>query len=252
MSSKINLDPYNQATDEENDWQTVPILRQHKNKKRKFSALSPEKDLPTQNRYSPLQVDKNVVTNPMEKTTKPPPILLYGIVNIAKLKEVIDECLDQSQYSFKIVTKNQLRVTADSTESYKKLLSLVREKKMIGHTFIQKNERPYRIVIKNLHHSTPTDAIIEAVESTGNKVYGEIINARYGPEKTPLSTWFVNLAPGPNIDAIKKLKYIYHTSVTIEDPKQKKTVPQCKRCQQYGHTKNYCMRPYRCVKCAES
>lgn len=27
---------------------------------------------------------------------------------------------------------------------------------------------------------------------------------------------------------------------------------QCQRCQQYGHTKNYCLRPYRCVKCGQS
>lgn len=46
--------------------------------------------------------------------------------------------------------------------------------------------------------------------------------------------------------------HIYNTIVTIEDPRKLKTVVQCTKCQQYGHTKNNCLRPYRCVKCAEA
>ncbi|KAJ8737813.1 hypothetical protein PYW08_000408 [Mythimna loreyi] len=50
---------------------------------------------------------------------------------------------------------------------------------------------------------------------------------------------------------VNQIKIIYHQSVTIEDPRKRKTIPQCQRCQQYGHSKNYCMRPYLCVKCGE-
>lgn len=122
---------------------------------------------------------------------------------------------------------------------------------MIGHTFTRKDQRCYRVVIKNLHHSTPHSAIQDEIEKTGNKISGEIINARFGPDKMPTSTFFVNIAPGPNNKAVKEIKVIHHQAVTIEDPKKRKTIPQCQRCQQYGHSKNYCMRPYRCVKCGE-
>lgn len=255
---KVNLDPNNQPTNSENDWQTVPILRQHRgryNKRRRMSETpSPEIPIPVQNRYSQLQLEDEPSTQkvtPKAAVSKPPPIMLYGVTDITKLKETVDSVLDKTQYTFKIVTKNQLRVSCNSIDSYKKLITLAREKELIGHTFTSKDERPFRIVIKNLHPSTPTEAIQEAVESTGNKVKGEIINARHGPSKIPSHTWFVNLEPGPNNCEVKKLKYIYHTSVKIEDPKRQTTIAQCKRCQQYGHTKNYCMRPYRCVKCAE-
>lgn len=267
---KVNLDPLNQNSDDENEWQSAPILRQYRKKTlsaytaqtsgvRQNSAKrmrlsptpSPEK-IPTQNRYSELKVDEKQETMTKPRANKPPPLMLYGIKDVTKLKDLIEEVLNITQFSFKIVTKNQLRVTADSIEAYKNLMVLVREKKLIGHTFTPKDERPYRIVIKNLHPSTPMEAIKQAIESTGNIVKGEIINARHGQTKAPLSTWFVNIEPGPNNSEIKNLKYIYHTCVNIEDPKRKKTIPQCKRCQQYGHTKNYCMRPYRCVKCAEN
>ena len=38
----------------------------------------------------------------------------------------------------------------------------------------------------------------------------------------------------------------------MESPRHKKDIPQCIRCQQYGHTKNYCNRNAACVKCAEN
>ncbi|GBP36879.1 hypothetical protein EVAR_96126_1 [Eumeta japonica] len=46
--------------------------------------------------------------------------------------------------------------------------------------------------------STPQyshDAIIEAIEATNNRVKGEIINARYGPDKKPTSTFLSTLSP---------------------------------------------------------
>lgn len=135
--------------------------------------------------------------------------------------------------------------------TYKNVITLVRNKGLIGHTFNLKDQRCYRVVIKNLHHTTPHSAIIEAIENTGNKVYGEIINSKFGPDKKPTSTFFVNLEPGSNNAAVKDIKHIHHQSIIIEDPKKKTSLPQCQRCQQYGHSKNYCMRPYRCVKCAQ-
>lgn len=50
---------------------------------------------------------------------------------------------------------------------------------------------------------------------------------------------------------MKNLKYINHQSIIIEEPRKRKSIVQCQKCQQYGHSKNYCMRPYRCVKCAQ-
>lgn len=37
--------------------------------------------------------------------------------------------------------------------------------------------------------------------------------------------------------------------VSFEAPYKKTEIMQCKRCQRFGHTKNQCFRPFRCVKC---
>ena len=38
----------------------------------------------------------------------------------------------------------------------------------------------------------------------------------------------------------------------MEPSRHKKDIPQCIRCQQYGHTKNYCNRTPACAKCAKN
>lgn len=233
------------------DWQKVPTTRS--GKRRRTSISPPSESLPmTSNSYDILPVDAPESFNRSKAGNKPPPLILYGIEDVTKLKETLETVLDPSDFSFKIVTKTQLRVNCSSPESYKKLMNLVREKGLIGHTFTRKEDRCCRIVIRNLHHTTPHAEIIKEIESTGNKVVGEIINARSGPEKKPSSTFFVNLEPNINNKKVKDIKYIYNTSVKMEDPKKRKTIPQCNRCQQYGHTKNNCTKPFRCVKCAES
>jgi len=43
---------------------------------------------------------------------------------------------------------------------------------------------------------------------------------------------------------------IQNKIIHIEPPRtNKKHILQCTRCQQYGHTRTYCNKPYACVKC---
>lgn len=228
-------------------WQRVPTNR---NKKRKLSSTPPLEETLTSNRFVGLPIDQ--IDDIPVKPIKPPPIILYGVEDLNKLTELLETTTEKHQFTYKIINKNQLRISTIDADVHKKLITLIRSNGLIGHTFNRKDNRDYRIVIKNLHPSTPLNIIKEELEATGNQVTGEIINARYGPEKRPTSTFFANLAAGPNNKSIKDLKYIYHQSITIEEPKKRKTIAQCQRCQQYGHTKNYCMRPFRCVKCGQS
>ncbi|CAH2090134.1 unnamed protein product [Euphydryas editha] len=120
-----------------------------------------------------------------------------------------------------MANKNQLRINTLDPETYKRIITKFRESGLIDHTFKRKEERLCRIVIRNLHHTTPKSEIKEEIEKTVNTVVGKIIYSRYGPEKKPTSTFFVNLLLSENNKAAKEIKYIYHQSVTIEDPKKK-------------------------------
>ncbi|KAJ0173294.1 hypothetical protein K1T71_011470 [Dendrolimus kikuchii] len=233
-------------------WQKVPTSRSQKKRKASKSPTIGE-TTPIKNRYNNLPIDAadNTIVNAIPKIQKPPPIVLYGVQDVNELSKLLESACNKTDFKLKIVNKTLLRVLVDSPESYKKVITLVRDNGLIGHTFTPKNLRSYRIVIKDLHHSTPHSAIMEAIEKTGNMVRGEIINARSGPEKMPTSTFFVNLEPNPNNKAVKNIDYIFHQKVIIEDPRKSTSIVQCHRCQQYGHSKNNCMRPYRCVKCGK-
>lgn len=232
-------------------WQRVP----HTNKRKRTSDSPPNATSVTvSNRFRSLPLDQAEDKNndPANlKPNKPPPIVLYGIEDLNELSKLIESVCDPKLFKIRIVNKNLLRVLVDCSETYKDVISAIRSKGLIGHTFTPKEKKAYRIVIKKLHYSTPHSEIINAIESSGNKVRGEIINARYGPDKTPSFTFFVNLEPNVNNKAVKDIEYIYHQRVKIEDPRKSTTIVQCQRCQQYGHSKNNCMRPFRCVKCGE-
>lgn len=70
--------------------------------------------------------------------------------------------------------------------------------------------------------------------------------------KEPLSLFYVDLEPAPNNKDIYKIDRIQNAKIQFEPPHTKRDIPQCKRCQRYGHTRAYCFRPFRCVKCGEN
>lgn len=62
--------------------------------------------------------------------------------------------------------------------------------------------------------------------------------------------FFVDLEPAENNKEIYKITGLQNKVIQIEPPRSiKNSIIQCTRCQQYGHSKSYCNKPYICVKC---
>lgn len=57
------------------------------------------------------------------------------------------------------------------------------------------------------------------------------------------------MKPNQNNESIYNLTRLYYAVVKVEPPKPKRSVIQCSNCQEYGHSKNYCHKRARCVKC---
>lgn len=64
--------------------------------------------------------------------------------------------------------------------------------------------------------------------------------------------FFVNLKNEKNNKEIYSIEYLLNTKIYFEPPNKKREISQCQRCQRYGHTKNFCARQPRCVKCVEN
>jgi hypothetical protein len=65
--------------------------------------------------------------------------------------------------------------------------------------------------------------------------------------KEPLSLFFVDLEPAGNNKNIYDIMALQNKVIQIEPLRiNKRNIPQCARCQQYGHTRTYCNKPFAC------
>ena len=64
--------------------------------------------------------------------------------------------------------------------------------------------------------------------------------------------FYIDLEPKENNKEIYNLQYLNNMKINIEQPNKKNTILQCTRCRLYSHSKTYCTRPYKCVKCGGS
>jgi len=76
-------------------------------------------------------------------------------------------------------------------------------------------------------------------------------NIKKRDSKEPLNMLYVELKPENNNKDIYQTTHVLDYRVKFETPHAKRQIPQCINCQRYSHTKGFCNRKARCVKCAE-
>lgn len=189
-----------------------------------------------------------------ERLTKPMPIFInendifdFNTIN-SDIKQIIGD-----SYVTKIV-KQGLRVMCNNMNSYNKLQNYLHDNqnKIMSHTYQIKQERGFRGVIRHLHKSTPTNWIREQLTKLGFQIrFLDVIRNRFSKEPLHLFEVELEKCDKSTVEAFLRVNKIGNQQVTTEK-QLRLNVPQCHRCQSFGHTKNYCLRPYVCVKCAGS
>ena len=119
------------------------------------------------------------------------------------------------------------------------------------HTYQLKQERPFRVVLRNIHHSVDLDELKFELQTFGHEVTN-ISNIRHRVTKNPLPPFFVDVKQKGNNKEIYNVNRLMNSIIKFEPPLVKREIVQCKRCQRYGHTQKYCNHNFRCVKCAGS
>lgn len=234
----------------------------YSNKKRKLDDRSPQKTPPTSpqfthsNRYAPLAtstpnegtVGETNYRQKQQKIPKPPPIFVQGVANYQQMVDSITPIIEKEQYTTKCMPGNNIKINVHSPDTYRKLVRHFQENKVVFHTYQIKQERAYRVVIRHLHPTIPTNLIIEELALHNHKVRN-IINVKHRTTKEPLPLFFLDLEPADNNKDIYNLNYLINLKISVEPPHKSSQLVQCTRCQNYNHTKSYCNRPYVCVKC---
>lgn len=143
-----------------------------------------------------------------------------------------------------------VKIMPSDVETYKVIRENFVKNNISHYTYQLKSERAYRVVLRGLHSSEDTEVIKNELSELGHDIR-QIINVRHKTTKNPLPLFYVDLEPKFNNKEIFKINRLNYMKISFEAPYKKKEVLQCKRCQRFGHSKNQCLRPYRCVKCGK-
>jgi hypothetical protein len=91
--------------------------------------------------------------------------------------------IQKENYHCKIISKDTIKIHEATPDSYRKLIKQLQEDKIINHTYQMKQERTYRIVIRNLHYSSPTAQITGELQEQSHRVRN-IMDVKHRTKKT--------------------------------------------------------------------
>lgn len=186
-------------------------------------------------------------TDPETFIKPPPPIFVKGVEDYPELCMTLIELIGVDNFMCKS-TSNSLKIQTTNPSSYRALIQFLKTEKAEYHTYQLKEDKPLRVVIRNLHSSTPLTLIKEELEVRCFEVR-QVTNVLHKVSKTPLPLFFIDLEPTFQSNEIFQLSSLLHCKIKVEEPYKPKTISQCFNCQQYGHTRGYCGYHPRCVRC---
>jgi len=93
------------------------------------------------------------------------------------------------------------------------------------HTYKPKQERSFRLVLKNIHPSTDLNCIKQRLTDTGH-VVTNIWNVKQRVTNKTLPMHFIDIKPRDNNKEIYKINPILNTIVQFEAPHAKREFPQ--------------------------
>lgn len=226
------------------------IMRSQKQTKLNYWLAAPV--VPTSNSFTALdgieQADKPEIQAP--KSIRPPPMFIDGVKNIQPLQKLLED-VAKGEYEIKVLRNDRVKIQSKTAESYSTIYKELKAKDTEFFSYQPKQDRSFRVVLKNLHASTEKEEIKIAIEELGHKVLN-VWNIQNSKTKQALPMWNIELESRENNKDIYGVKYLLHCRILFEAPRPKRAIPQCTNCQDYNHTQKFCNRKPRCVKCAGS
>jgi hypothetical protein len=141
----------------------------------------------TSNRYTALleeeSEDQQHKTS-LENTRKPPVVYKVGVKNISLLIQLLQQ-IEIQQYETEAFPDSQAEVQLKTSEWYRKIVKALAEKSTEFRTYKLKEERSYKVVLKNMNYSINPQEIETEIENLGHMVTN-IWNAKQYTTELPL------------------------------------------------------------------
>lgn len=243
QSEKGNVDYF---TDEEELAKETEWIRAKSRKKRKLniSLTPPQQPGTSAQQQKSLEREQTLV----KKVRAPPPIIIDGVKSYQMFYDSLTETQPTESFTAKMMNGDCVKINAITDDSYRAIAKFLTEKDYLWHTYENKQARPIRVVVKKLHSSCQPDRIKDDLISQGLKIE-KVDHKLSWKSKEPLNMFVLSFHNDEDVNKIYATKHILGCKIEIHPLKNPKLIPQCKRCQAYGHTHKYCKKEPRCVKC---
>lgn len=242
--STEKLTPIEYETDEEELVKETEWVRQKSRKKRKLNS-TPQSSPPQQGAESSEKPKENAK---VKKPPTPPPIVVESVKNYQQFYDLLSSNLTKDSFIMKMMNGEKVKINSFSDDSYRSITKLLLQNNCLWYSYENKQDRPIRVMAKNLHSSCLPNRIVEDLTSQGYKIE-EAVNKLSWRSKEPLNMFMLSFQKDEDIKKIYEIRSILGCKVDVQPLKTSKLIPQCKKCQAYGHTQKYCSKEPRCVKC---
>lgn len=236
---------------EETEW----ILKKNKRPNKRKASQSPTVPSPTETTgKSSNKVGDNQSSNKqIVKNLKPPPIILSNVDDYNKVKEIMLQA--NLKYRASIMNNKQLKINVETDQEYREVTKVMNTNKLDWHTYENKQSRPIRVMARDLHPSCDPEEVKTDLLDKGfkiidvvNKIKKNKVDGKDNIIRLPL--FMLTFENTEDIKKIYNIQHICYMKVKIEALRSNKIIPQCRKCQQFFHTFNFCQHEAVCVKCA--
>lgn len=223
------------------------------NRSNKYSLLG-ELDIESERNVDNVnKIDNRNNSNPPKKlgtrNSFCPPIFLQNVnvkslVDQLKLKGIEFKIQNQSKYKSKLYLKD--------ASAHSEMMQLLREKEIVSYSYTPREFKRQSIVCRGLYYRSDVNEIKQELD----KIVPDTIDSvsKFSTEYSKrqgidTGLFLVTLKTDRRVKEILGIKYILNQVVSWERPKASTKIPQCWRCQLWGHFSRNCNRPFACIKC---
>lgn len=142
---------------------------------------------------------------------------------------------------------NSLKINLTDITDFRNLTKFYEQSNLKFHTFQSPLDKKLEAVLRNVPLSLSEEEIKQELLDLGYPVFKVVRLMSKDKHYLPLCA--VDLENNEDGRDIFKLNRLSHAVITVEPKRKNREIPQCLRCQRFGHTKNFCHLDPRCVRC---
>jgi hypothetical protein len=131
------------------------------------------------------------------KDLVPIPIFVPGITGTQRLTATIEQVVNRSNYTLKIINNDTINIITNKLEYQITIIDLLKEKNVEFHTYQPRQQRAYSVIIRKLHHSVQQELVREDTERMGKEIRN-LWNIGHRVTGNPLSPFFLDIEPETN------------------------------------------------------